>query len=353
MSETESCSEVTDECPVSATLYGYRPHLAGNAILCLAFAVCVLLQLGSLICLRVRTWSYMIVLLIGTIVEVLGYMGRLVMNNNPWSTLGVASQLICLIVAPSFIAAAMSVTFKHIIVYCGASYSWIRPRFVPWVMIGTDFAGIVIQFIGSAIVAGEVTQDEPDSDRVDLGNNIIIFGVCFQAFIMLISGLYMGWYWWRLKKGQPKGNYQNFPMAMNNLNGGGQYQNGAQYQRAGPYPGPAPMDMAANEGLLPAATKGGYDQHRATNSLLVTRFKRFVTALIIAYVLVFIRCIYRCIEMASGWGSEIMQDEPSFLILDGAMVALAVIILTVFQPGFWFAPMMRKKSFYKLTAQSG
>jgi magnesium-transporting ATPase (P-type) len=348
MSDAESCTEVTDACPVSATLYGYRPHLVGNAILCLAFAVCVLLQLGSLICLRVRTWSYMIVLLIGTIVEVLGYMGRLVMNDNPWSTLGVASQLICLIVAPSFIAAAMSVTFKHIIVYCGASYSWIRPRFVPWVMIGTDFAGIVIQFLGSAIVAGEVTKDTPDGDRVDLGNNIIIFGVCFQAFIMLISGAYMGWYWMRVKKNQRKGNYQNFPMA-GYANGGHYqgYQNGGQYQ--GYQPGLGGVDMAAQEGLLPTG-KAGYDQHRATNSLLVTRFKRFVTALVVAYVLVFIRCVYRCIEMASGWGSEIMQDEPSFLVLDGAMVALAVIILTVFQPGFWFAPMMRKKSFYKLTA---
>jgi hypothetical protein len=62
-------------------------------------------------------------------------------------------------------------------------------------------------------------------------------------------------------------------------------------------------------------------------------FTLFVYALLIAYLAVLIRCIYRWVscsrvsadlltnsipEMALGWGSTLMQNETLFLILDGA-----------------------------------
>lgn len=46
--------------------------------------------------------------------------------------------------------------------------------------------------------------------------------------------------------------------------------------------------------------------------------------------------------MQLGWGSELMQNETTFLILDGAMVLLAVTILTAFHPLFFF-PFISKK----------
>jgi RTA1 like protein len=36
--------------------------------------------------------------------------------------------------------------------------------------------------------------------------------------------------------------------------------------------------------------------------------------------------------MASGWGSEIMKDEVSFMILDGGMILIAVVLLTIIHP---------------------
>ncbi|GME81953.1 unnamed protein product [Ambrosiozyma monospora] len=46
--------------------------------------------------------------------------------------------------------------------------------------------------------------------------------------------------------------------------------------------------------------------------------------------------------MAKGWGSDIMHNEKLFLVLDGAMCAIAVILLTVFYPGLSFK---RKRDF--------
>lgn len=49
--------------------------------------------------------------------------------------------------------------------------------------------------------------------------------------------------------------------------------------------------------------------------------------------------------MSGGWGSPLMQKEDEFLVLDGMMIAFAVLAMTVSHPGI-FIPSMRtvKKS---------
>jgi hypothetical protein len=39
--------------------------------------------------------------------------------------------------------------------------------------------------------------------------------------------------------------------------------------------------------------------------------------------------------MASGWGSSIMRNEATFMVFDGAMILLAVLLLTLVHP-LWF-----------------
>lgn len=45
--------------------------------------------------------------------------------------------------------------------------------------------------------------------------------------------------------------------------------------------------------------------------------------------------------MAGGWGSVIMQDQPSFVVLDSFMMLINVFLLACFPPGIFF-PMMVK-----------
>ncbi|GME79607.1 unnamed protein product [Ambrosiozyma monospora] len=71
-------------------------------------------------------------------------------------------------------------------------------------------------------------------------------------------------------------------------------------------------------------------------------FHAVMWSILVAILLIFVRSIYRVAEMADGWGSEIMHNETLFLILDGAMCVIAIILLTVFYPGFSFK---RKKDY--------
>lgn len=48
-----------------------------------------------------------------------------------------------------------------------------------------------------------------------------------------------------------------------------------------------------------------------------SKFMLFLAALVIAYVGIAIRCIYRIAELAGGWGNEIMQNEAEFIVLEG------------------------------------
>lgn len=48
--------------------------------------------------------------------------------------------------------------------------------------------------------------------------------------------------------------------------------------------------------------------------------------------------------MAMGWGSSLMQNETLFLILDGAMILLAVTILCAFHPALFFPRLGKSES---------
>jgi len=54
-------------------------------------------------------------------------------------------------------------------------------------------------------------------------------------------------------------------------------------------------------------------------------------------VLIFIRSVYRVIELNAGFDGKLANNEPSFMILEGPMIILAVFALTVLHPGSSFA----------------
>lgn len=53
--------------------------------------------------------------------------------------------------------------------------------------------------------------------------------------------------------------------------------------------------------------------------------------------------IFPCsiVEMQSGWGSDLMKDEATFLIFDGALLLIACGVLTVIHPAIFFKYMSK------------
>jgi hypothetical protein len=65
-------------------------------------------------------------------------------------------------------------------------------------------------------------------------------------------------------------------------------------------------------------------------------FKAFLAALLLATVAILARSIFRAAELWEGFEGKLWNSERDFLILDGAMVALAVVLLSALHPGLAF-----------------
>ncbi|KAJ5261055.1 hypothetical protein N7478_011650 [Penicillium angulare] len=282
-----TCSQVSLTCPVEATTYGYYPNLGGNAFFTAFFAVISIAQLGLGI--HYRTWTFMVAIGIGALMEMAGYIGRVLMHSNPWNAGAFKLQIVCLVLAPTFVAAGVYLTMKHIVLNLGPEHSKMKPRLFTWIFISCDIGSLILQAAGGGVAAA---AGNDDAAMLKAGDNIIIAGIAFQVATMSVCGIFGLHFFWNVSR---KGN-----------------------------------------GLVGEKSLEG----TSTSTVSPSRMRMVLAAEIFAYFTVLIRCIYRIPEMAGGWGSPLMQKEDEFLVLDGMMIALACLAFTIFHPGL-FIPSMR------------
>jgi hypothetical protein len=67
---TPDCTEVTPDCPVSGSIYGYAPNIAASYAFAISFGLCALIQFIQM--LKWRMWSFGIAVILGAISEVIG-----------------------------------------------------------------------------------------------------------------------------------------------------------------------------------------------------------------------------------------------------------------------------------------
>lgn len=159
-------------------------------------------------------------------------------------------QLACLFIGPSFISAAISVVFKHIILYCGQQHSKLKAKWYPYVFIGTDFACILVQVAGGAISSLATTGDGSNMALLDAGSGLLIAGVAAQVANMVVCGFIILHFIWNYRR---------------STKGAGKEQ----------------------------STDASQYTTDKTNPKLKRNFNVFCWALATAYIAVLIRCIYR------------------------------------------------------------
>jgi hypothetical protein len=65
-------------------------------------------------------------------------------------------------------------------------------------------------------------------------------------------------------------------------------------------------------------------------------FKFFQAGLMLATAAIIVRSVYRVVELWGGFAGKLWNSETDFIIMDGAMIGLAVVVLTVLHPGIAF-----------------
>lgn len=250
-----TCTQVTTLCPVSATMYSYRPNLGGNIFFLVFFTLLTAVHLVR--GLQYRTWTFIIAMVGGGLCEILGYATRIVMHYNPWQFTAVKIQLVTLIIAPSFTAAGIYLTTKHVVMQMAPALSPMPPWLFTWIFVCSDVLSLVIQAGGAGSEASTKSKS-----RTDEGNDAAMAGIALQVATLLVCAAMMGVFFRRYYGAHARGFLQN-------------------------------KEQRQNRMWIVLAT------------------------LLVAFVTVLIRCVYRLPEMAGGLGGQLMKNETEFLTLDG------------------------------------
>ncbi|GME86039.1 unnamed protein product [Ambrosiozyma monospora] len=163
----------------------------------------------------------------------------------------------------------------------GPKFSILKPMQYSAIFILCDLIAIIIQAIGGG--AASASLSAYTSTRQ--GANIMVGGLAFQVFSMSLFQFF--WYHflfrcWRERK----------------YNGGAGFNPDYEHIRKGKF------------------------------------FLHLLLAISAAVLLIYVRSIYRLIELCEGFTGKLATVEIYFMILEALMVSLASLILTVVYPGF-------------------
>ncbi|PGH03607.1 hypothetical protein AJ79_07336 [Helicocarpus griseus UAMH5409] len=279
----EGCSLGT--CPLSASIYQYRPSLPANAVFIALFALSGTLHLLQQLLWRTNT-SFTIPILIGSIGEIIGYVGRIMPYHNPFSMNGFLIQICSLTISPAFYTAAIYFCIADIVrLFGGRETSRLKPNQYAWIFIPCDIISLVLQGLGGGL-ASVATQEKKDGST---GTNIMIAGLAFQVFSLLMFILLLAEFMARV------------------------YKRGYLWR-----------DVNNDYEMKVGGVRSG----RAARMRLCAFFGGFLLAILC----IFIRCAYRVAELSNGWDGELIHDEGTFIGLEGVMIVVAVFSLNVGHP---------------------
>ncbi|EON99628.1 putative parasitic phase-specific protein psp-1 protein [Phaeoacremonium minimum UCRPA7] len=268
--------------------YGYKLDVAAYAAFIGIFGVSLIAYLVTYAVTR-RGLAFTIAFLLGLICEVLGYAGRVMSWKNPWDENGFLMQICCLTIAPAFMAAGIYFCLRRIVFTFGPENSRIPPPYYTRIFIPCDVLSLILQAVGGAMASVASHNNKP----VETGDNIMIAGLSFQVFTMLMFMLCSADFafnaWRRHKK-----------------------------------LGDAAFDQSASVAAI-------------RNSWL---FKGFLGALTLSTICIFWRCVFRVAELSKGWTGPLMKNQPMFIGFEGVMIVVAVVSLNVFHPSVCFKEMM-------------
>jgi hypothetical protein len=227
----------------------------------------------------------MITLLIGCILEVIGYGTRIPLVLNPIGQILLYAVMNgCIIIAPVFNAAIEYVLFGRLIHALGDHYSFIKPRLIAWIFIICDGISLLIQTNG----AGILTSAKGNAGSANTGLNILLAGLAINLASFAIFCLQLFYFEYRIRKLPPV-----IPI-------------GSVYQKG---------------------------------------WRRFLYAIYFSSLLVLIRQIYRVIEFSQGFSGYLAVHEVYFYIFDTILIFFSGAIYAIFFPGNSYLPPNRNDTF--------
>jgi len=259
--------------------YNYVPTEYVCAIFLALYGLSTLIHIGQMF--RYRLWWLLPTVVLAGTAEVIGWSGRLWSSKNVLLNTPFLIQISTTIIAPTPLVAANFLILGIIIRRLGGHYSRLSPRWYTIVFCSFDIVSLIVQAVGGAKASmAEDYQGAQDGAHIMLGG-IVFQLACITAYVILAAEFFL------------------------------------RFHNDWPVRSPEKSDESP--------------------ALLGKRMKIMIAALIFNTTCLFIRAVYRTIELSDGWSGRIISTQVYFNVLDGAMVTLAIYTLNFAHPGFLLA----------------
>lgn len=290
-----------------ANLYAIHLSVPFNALFAVLFLFILLFNINvGLVWGKTKYFS--ICLILGSLLEVIGYSARTAAHYN-WSDPNLfLCQIITLTIAPAFIMAGVYYLLSQLVVIHGPQFSILRPRHISYIFIFCDVMSLLIQAAGGGTAAMALRLFEDTK----LGTYIMVGGIAFQVLSMTIFLWFLFDFIYRInfKFGTMRFSIPNFWHIFFNTSHGKRLRETHNLESL--YE-PQHLDIRAR-----------------------TFFNYMPLAIVLASAFVYTRCIYQVIELSEGWRGYLITHEPFILALDALMIFLGCLVFTFLHPSIVF-----------------
>ncbi|KAH7106590.1 RTA1-domain-containing protein [Auriculariales sp. MPI-PUGE-AT-0066] len=222
-----------------------------------------------------RTWFMLATAALCGIGEVIGWSARLWSSINPAARTPFLMQISSLIIAPTFFLAANFIILGRIVRIVGPQYSRLKPAFYSYIFLSADLSSLIVQAIGGGRASSADT-----SEGAEKGAQIMLGGIGLQFAALVLYILFACEFLVRVILDRPV-----------------------------------------------------RDKETSLGPRLDGRIRMMLVGLCISAVFLFIRTIYRTIELQDGWSGKIISNQLLFDTLDGMPITVAMFALNAFHPG--------------------
>ncbi|PWY84597.1 RTA1-domain-containing protein [Aspergillus sclerotioniger CBS 115572] len=275
--------QLTEGC--HAKIEGYGTSYGYVPSLAAGIVFCTLFGLSMILHMVQLVWKrtwWCAVFVLGCMVEVLGWAGRTWSAECPYNGTAFLMQISTLIIAPTFFTAGIYILLGRFIHLLGPETSILSPKLYLWIFVTCDVVSLVVQAVGGGMASIEVNKVNGNTAP---GTHTMVAGIVFQLASITVF-----------------------------------------------------VFLAAD-----------FIRRTLRQQLLQTMTGTIVPllgAMIFSVVCIYIRSIYRTIELSQGWTGFLITHERYFIVLDGVMMVLAVGIFNIFHPG-WLLPKHGPKAFHR------
>lgn len=232
------------------------------------------------------------------IVEVIGFIGRILSSDDIWALGPFIMQSLLLLVAPALFAASIYIILGRIILLTdGEEHSAIRQKWLTKLFVGGDVLSFLLQGGGGGIQAAGTLE------LLHTGEKIIIAGLFVQLAFFGLFIFVAALFHWRLVRANPKHPQRGFTVL--------------------------PTTTAASRRLTESSTAPLSQNKVDIHSL---PWKRYIITLYAAAALIMIRSVFRVIEYLQGNNGYLMRHEVFLYVFDGTLMLGVVILFNFVHP---------------------